>query len=296
MEINRKKELNISTNKRNIVLKDENTNKKIKLNLNKLNKTNNNCKSNLPSPPKECICTMNEYDDISKENEEVAQLLEFIFKNINKNKNMCITDEIEKKLKNNIKFVVNSLYEKIEYIKKTKVIESTDKSYYIKHNIKESITVEEYLDFLDLNGDERKLLMFFKFLARNPLISENINDKLKKEMDMDTMSKLTECLFCHPRIVYYMEVSDMDVESYEDCSEYFNYESLYKLNITLYSSLRIINDKDFYFNTLEEFLELLKEMIESFILYGNDKKNQDLFNRFVELQNKFPKPEKFYEY
>ena len=56
----------------------------------------------------------------------------------------------------------------------------------------------------------------------------------------------------------------------------------------MYSSLRIINDKDFYFNTLEEFLDLLKVMIESFILYGNDKKNQDLFNKFVELQNKFP--------
>jgi len=55
-----------------------------------------------------------------------------------------------------------------------------------------------------------------------------------------------------------MNISDMNVISYEDCSDYFNCESLYKFNITMYSSLLIFYDKNFYFNTLEEYLELLK--------------------------------------
>jgi len=100
--------------KRNNILKEENTNKKIKLEMDKLNKTNNKCESNLPSPPKENNCTMKEYDLINNDNEKVAKILEYIFRN----KNICIIDAIQNDLIDNINCVINTLYEKIENIKK----------------------------------------------------------------------------------------------------------------------------------------------------------------------------------
>ena len=146
--------------KRNNILKEENTNKKIKLEMDKLNKTNNKCESNLPSPPKENNCTMKEYDLINNDNEKVAKILEYIFRN----KNICIIDAIQNDLIDNINCVINTLYEKIENIKKRK---------FLKRNTERII---EYLDFLDLTSDERKLLIFFKFIFKYPTNYEQKNE------------------------------------------------------------------------------------------------------------------------
>jgi len=120
MENDQKENVISCSIKKKCIFEEENANKKIKLEIDELNITNNNYTSNLPSPPKECIYTMYEYDLISKENEEVAKVLEYIFKN----ENIDIIDEIEKSLNNNIKWVINTLYDKIENIKRTEVLKS----------------------------------------------------------------------------------------------------------------------------------------------------------------------------
>jgi len=80
MENGQKENISSCSMKKKCIFEEENTNKKIKLEIDKLNKTNIKCTSNLPSPPKECIYTMNEYDLINKENEEVAEVLEIFLK------------------------------------------------------------------------------------------------------------------------------------------------------------------------------------------------------------------------
>jgi len=92
----------------------------------------------------------------------------------------------------------------------------------------------------------------------------------------------------HPYRVYNIDVININTVSDEYYYLYFNYEVLYKLNVTLYTNLEVIEDEKFFFNTSEEHLRKLKELIENFIFYECDKINQDLFNRFVELRNKFP--------
>jgi len=291
MENDQKENVISCSIKKKCIFEEENTNKKIKLEVDKLNKTNNNYTSNLPSPPKECIYTMNEYDLISKENEEVAKVLEYIFKN----ENINIIDEIEKSLNNNIKWVINTLYDKIENIKRTKVLKSIFEG---QTNLPcknyEALTkriINKYVDFTDLTTDERKVLMFFKLIFEFSSDYKQFKDIFKmtrEKIGKDTLSKLTSCMSYHPYGVYGRDIIRVDSMTYEYYYKYFNYETLYKLNVTMYSNLYIINDKKFFFTTIEKYLRKLRELNKRFIFYECDKNNQDLLNRFIELQNKFP--------
>jgi len=205
--------------------------------------------------------------------------------------------EIEKILNNNIILVINTLYDKIKDIKRTKDLDSffDGETHYSQYedeiNENRMKIIDEYVDFTDLNTDERKVLMFFKLIfeySSDYTQYKEIFNIAEEKFGKGTLLKLTKSMFYHPFGVYTRDIIDVDSMTDEYYYKYFNYETLYKLNVTMYSNLYIINDKKFFFNTVEEYLEKLRELNENFIFYECDKNNQDLFNRFIELQNKFP--------
>jgi len=81
------------------------------------------------------------------------------------------------------------------------------------------------MDFLDLTSDERKLLIFFKFIFKYPRNYEQTNEIfniIRKKIGEDTLTKLTSCLLYHPYCVYNIDVININTISDEYYYVYFN--------------------------------------------------------------------------
>jgi len=201
--------------------------------------------------------------------------LENIYKNNIKN----IKNEVEKILENPIETGINTLNEKINIIKK---IETT-----------------EYVEILDLNGDERIILLLFYSLLASDLnyeINKKIKDKITKEWDKDILSKLYNCLFYNPYSVYENDILLTKIYFTDNYNKYFNYESLLKLNVTMYSTLIIFNDEKFFLNTKEFYVTKLRTMIDALRVSKCYKIDKDLYNKFLELKEQFLETEENYYY
>lgn len=231
------------------------------------------------------------YDCINKENEQVFDFFECYYEN----NEFKFNEILDKPLKD----VINSLYIKVfsyknqNFVKLSKeeqlrILLRDDFPEETKSNIKsmynegfilyyENIKDEEPIDLFQMNCDERKMSLIFNYFS----------DKNKKFNDFISLSMLNKLSYCYdysPYFKYQLKYLD----SYFDRKDYeniFNYEFLITLNLCIYSRFYYYKGS---FVTDDIYSYYLTECVENFNSMHLFEKDKGLFDRFVNLKNRFP--------
>jgi len=312
-------------NKNNVFdVEEERKNKKIKYsdidennaNLFKCSNSNDVINSNIPTPTDSSNSEGNElemsnsddinekkelelYDQINEENEQVASFLECLLEKKKHGKDLNSTTEIENLIGNkSLKLTVDEMYKKIKDIygkyDKFKYLDSDDDLDDDSSDDDSSDDDNSVINIRKLTSAQRKLLLFFYVIINAPVESYNYEkdwlsiEETFKITDKDIIEKLGYCNLYAPYRKYSEEIPFFGL-NHESYKIYFNWDSLLKLNMIMFSNLEVdTSNNDKYFNTLHDLIIELRHMIRDFKSNGYPSKNKNLFDRFVKLQQRFP--------
>jgi len=161
----------------------------------------------------------------------------------------------------------------------------------------EDIHAKEYIDIIKLNSPERKLLMLVHILNKSlfynikkkeneDFTSEEVNEILNE--DKVILSKIHHCSCFNPFFKYLKDTSSLNIPLV-DYTHLFNYETLFKINTCMYTNLIICDNENYYFNTEQILIFDLEDLINFFKNNDLYVTNRELFNKFIELNKKFPR-------
>lgn len=166
-------------------------------------------------------------------------------------------------------------------------LEKTISSLDVKLNKPEFLSGEkEYIDLIELNRSERKLLMAWYALdllkdAKKGCVNSMI-EELKKFQDLlDLFQSLNP---------YYSYLGDISIAGvgFRDYKKFFNYESLIKLSTVLYIAKGLNGSGIDTTISIGQLTDNLREFVKCFLSYNFDKEDKGLFGRFVKLKEDFP--------
>lgn len=222
------------------------------------------------------------YDLINKENEEVSNFLEMLLKKKKKNESLKSIENIENLLDNSFTDVANAMFKKY----------SNFEDECNKHNLD---IFKRYVDLGKLSSDERKLLMIAYIIStsRFYIVKEDEIEyfSLRDEEEIfddyyDSYEKICYCCSFGPFHKYDADITASKLNY--DFSQFYNYNTLMKYNVCMYSHLIITDNKNGYFNADQSYVSDLSLLIGRFKSSNPNIKNDELLKKFIDLKKRFP--------
>ncbi|OUM66806.1 hypothetical protein PIROE2DRAFT_5906 [Piromyces sp. E2] len=145
-----------------------------------------------------------------------------------------------------------------------------------------------YIELFELDSSERKFFMVYYYLDNTLMHS-----KIKEELISDEIKEFIENLDCCYYIYnpYKSYICDFLKYYYSDKDIYpslFCYEVLTKLNVLTYSNYILRDTKNFSFRSYHSITIFINILVSYFMSHGFDKKDQELFNKYLDLNDEFP--------